>query len=97
MSEHETVTCECGKPADAEYVVWNGRDHLPVCSECWVDPETIATEACVCYQEGKHTSDGSTLEECVRVECGFRDMPWTPELQAHVDKRYLEWYLEEAK
>lgn len=88
----ETVTCECGKPADAEYTVWNGKDHLPVCNECWRTPECIATEACVAFAIG---GDNESLEEKVRVELGFRDgMEWTAELQAFVDRCYLEWYLE---
>lgn len=59
-------------------------------------PEAIATEACVNYQEGAHVraSTPMTLEECVRLECGFRLLEWTPELQAFVDRCYLAWYLE---
>ena len=89
----DNVTCECGKPADSEYSVWNGRDFMDVCLECWVSPEAIATEATVRFIEG---GDNASLEECLRIELGFREMPWTPELQAFIDKEYCEWYLEGA-
>lgn len=87
------MKCECGKPADSEYTVWNGMQHLPVCTECWMDPETIVTEATVSYEEGGH----ETLEEALRIELGFREIPWTRELQALCDKRYIEWYVPEIQ
>lgn len=85
--------CECGQPAeDGDYTVWNGKEYLSVCMDCYHSIEAIATEACVRFAE---RWDNASLEECTRIELGFRDdMPWTPELQAEVDKRYCEWYLE---
>ncbi len=88
------MMCECGKPADSDQSVWNGKDYLFVCYECYHGIEAIATESCVRFAE---RWDNASLEECVRIELGFRDdMPWTPAIQAEVDKRYLEWYLEPA-
>ena len=93
MTDFRQVKCECGRPAeDGEYTVWNGKDYLIVCCDCYHGIEAIATEACVRFAE---RWDGASLEDCVRVELGFRhEMPWTPAIQAEVDKRYLEWYLE---
>ena len=97
MSDHQVILCECGKRANGEYYVWNGKDHVHVCMDCWHSPECIATEACVAYAEGAQVRADTpmTLEECVRVECGFRERPWTPELQAFVDRCYLAWYMED--
>jgi hypothetical protein len=88
------VRCECGRGAHPDLHVWNGRDYLPVCADCYGGIEAIATEACVRFAE---RWDDASLEECTRVELGFRDgTPWTPAIQAEVDRRYLEWYLEDA-
>lgn len=90
----DVVKCDCGQPADGELCVWNGKDYLPVCWLCYHGVEAIATEACVRFAE---RWDNASLEECTKIELGFReDMPWTPAIQAEVDKRYLEWYLEPA-
>ena len=87
------VLCECGNRADAEFQVWNGKHYVAVCWKCWYSPEAIAIEACVSFEVG---GDNDSLEEKVRVECGFRALEWTEELQAFVDKCYLEWYMEPA-
>lgn len=86
-----SVDCECGKPATGEHEVWNGMHYLPVCTECWHNPETIVMEAAVSYESGDH----QTLEEALRIELGFRETEWTRELQALCDKRYIEWYVPE--
>jgi hypothetical protein len=85
-----TAKCECGKPADGEYLIWNGMHHLEVCSDCWYDPENIAVEACVSFAEGGF----DTLEEALRIELGFRELEWTVNLERLVDARYCEWYFE---
>lgn len=71
-------------------------DHVPVCLDCWHSKECIATETCVRFAEADHTLDGkpASLEECLRVELGFREQPYTAEIQAFIDKCYLEWYME---
>jgi len=88
------MSCECGQPAHADLHVWNGKDYLSVCHDCFNSIEAIATEACVRFAEKWGLE---SLEECTRIELGFReDIPWTPKIQAEVDKRYCEWYLEAA-
>jgi hypothetical protein len=87
------MSCECGRRAAQAYI-WNGRDHVPVCDECYVAPENIILEACVQYATDATAFNPPTLEEAFRVELGFREMPWTPTLQAYCDKLYCEWYLE---
>jgi len=92
MSDYRPITCECGQNADGERAVWNGKDYVLVCDSCYHGIEAIATESCVRFAE---KWDNASLEECTRIELGFRDdMPWTPAIQAEVDKRYCEWYLE---
>jgi hypothetical protein len=90
------MTCECGKPAHPDRHVWNGMHLMPVCEDCWRDPENIVLEACVQYATDAAAFNPPTLEEAMRVELGFREEPWTPELQALCDARYLEWYFEPA-
>lgn len=85
-------TCECGRPTAVELSIWNGKCYMEVCEECWNAPENIILESCVTFAE--NTQDKS-LEDCLRDELGFREIPWTRELQAYCDKLYLEWYLEE--
>lgn len=46
-SMNDTVICECGKPAHPDHLIDNGMHHLPVCTDCWMDPENIAVEVCV--------------------------------------------------
>jgi hypothetical protein len=82
-------TCECGKPDTGQHHVWNGMHHMSVCDECWYDPENIILEACIMFAEG----GAKTLEECLRVEAGFRgEGLYTQKLQARCDELYLEWY-----
>ena len=38
--------CECGKPAPA-HSVYNGKDQMPVCCDCWRSAEAIHTEVLV--------------------------------------------------
>jgi hypothetical protein len=50
MNDH--TPCECGQPAltdDDGFVtqIFNGMCQMPVCDDCWRDPENIALEVCV--------------------------------------------------
>lgn len=93
VGDRQDEICECGKTAGVDLTIWNGMHHMPVCDECWNEPENIVLEACVTFAEN---TSGYSLEECFRLEFGFREIPWTDELQALCDKLYCEWYLEEG-
>lgn len=87
------LQCECGNPADGEMSIWNGKDYILVCDDCWNNPENIILQACVHFA---YNYEEMSLERYLRDELAFHQIPWTRELQALCDRRYCEWYLEGA-
>lgn len=52
----DTELCECGNAAETDpdgfvTIIWNGMFEMPVCHDCWIDPENICVEVGVLVAE----------------------------------------------